>query len=485
MTTIATTTTADGNKRARDVFYGNRNEGAISVRCATEVSMNAIEALDMRSEVEMAAGEVLKRQRRICSLEPSPAAAAAAAAAGMKMHVFSAAGNSAKVGSVVLVPKALGLYAAAGVKHAFTTSALGMDDNFDKLAPVEGGVDFSSTENFAFGLCKAYFEVLQVQALMNFDNFKAYLAYNADKPWLSDEEKAEAAAIVDDLNYKGHDDFVKRLMLDSVRKTIEQCLALQKKAAEKNEEGDVLMHSLIPGMQRAYEVMKRRVILVDIWDISVDYFDFKRAFLLDNITKLQPETAKMAIGRCVIYSAIAQAWEGEDGLATWAVYFTRMHFLCHHPDVAYTFFMVNFPHGGKEYSKFDDVWAQKYAKPLGKGALCDVVSPSAEAAAKCAAFVLSTVDDTSKLLGIANARVVEALYASASSTAPTFAATQGYIKAKRFLAFCGWRDAVNAATCGDVFNPPKLPAAHAECIRTATVDDSCRFVARLDAYLRP
>jgi hypothetical protein len=363
-----------------------------------------------------------------------------------------------------------------------------MDDNFDKLAPVDGGVDFSSTENFAFGLCKGYFELYQVKALMNFDNFKAYVAYNADKPWLSAEEKVYAATIVEDFNFDCHADFVKRLMLASVEKTLEQCLALQKKAVDKNEEGDVLMHSLIPGMQRAYEAMKQRAMEVDIWDLSIDFSKFKRTFLLDNITKLHPETAKMAIGRSVIYSAIAQAWEGEDGLATWAVYFTRTHFLCHHPDIAYTFFMVNFPHGGKEYSKFDDVWAQKYAKPLGKGALCDIVSPSAEAADKCASFVLSTIDDTTKLLGVANARVIKALYASASAAAPAFSdlpATSGYTKAMRFMAFSGWRTAVNAATCGDVFNPPKLPAEHAECIRTATVDDSRRFIARLTEYLRP
>ena len=472
---MITTATIDTKKRAYDIFY--------DCSCGTSTKE--------RSAIEMAAGEVLKKQRRICSLEPSPAAAAAAAAAGMKLHVFSAAGNSAKVGSVVLVSAAAAAAAsstAAGVKHAFTTSALGMDDNFDKLAPVDGGVDFSSTENFAFGLCKGYLELYSLNALLEFDAFKAYTAYNADKRWLTAEEKAEAAAIVDDLNYKGQDDFIKRLMLASVAKTLEQCLALQKKAVDKNEEGDVLMHSLIPGMQQAYDAMKLRAATEPAVELLLEFSKFKRTFLLDNITKLQPETAKMAIGRSVIYSAIADAWEGEDGLATWAVYFTRTHFLCHHPDVAYTFFMVNFPRGGKEYSKFDDLWAQKYAKPLGKGALCDIVSPSAEAADKCTSFVLSTIDDTSKLLGVANARVVEALYASASAAAPAFSdlpATSGYTKATRFLSNCGWRDAVNAATCGDVFNPPKLPAEHAECIRTATVDDSRRFIARLTEYLRP
>jgi hypothetical protein len=482
MTTTATST-VDTKKRARDVFYGGRDDIHFNIRSNTDDLMKEVEALDMRSEVEMAAGEVLKKQRRICSLEPSPAAVAAAAAVGMKLHVFSAAGNSAKVGSVVFVSSDA---ATSSVKHAFTTSALGMDDNFDKLEPTPavrpGGVDFSSTENFAFGLCKGYLELYKLKALLEFDDFKAYVAYNADKPWLSAEEKAEAATIVDDLNYKGQDDFIKRLMLASVGKTLEQCLALQKKAVDKNEEGDVLMHSLIPGMQQAYDAMKLRAATAG--ELLFDFSKFKRTFLLDNITKLQPETAKMAIGRSVIFSAIAEDWEG--GLATWAVYFTRTHFLCHHPDVAYTFFMVNFPHGGKEYSKFDDIWAQKYAKPLGKGALCDIVSPSAEAADKCAAFVVSTIDDTTKLLGVANARVVETLYASAAfSDASYTKASADYIKAKRTLAYCGWRDAVNAATCGDVFNPPKLPAEHAACIRTATVDDSRRFIARLDAYLRP
>jgi hypothetical protein len=60
-----------------------------------------------------------------------------------------------------------------------------------------------------------------------------------------------------------------------------------------------------------------------------------------------------------------------------------------------------------------------------------------------------------------------------------------YRKAKRTLAYCGWRDAINEATGGDVFNPPKLPENYAECIRTATVEDSRRYVERLALYLCP
>jgi hypothetical protein len=450
-TTCSTTTIAESRKRgSHDAEYS------------------------MRAAIEMEAVQVLKMQRGICTLPLPPAAAAAAAAAGVKLYAFSGAGHSKKVGSAVLVT-------ATTIKHAFTTSALGMDDNFDKLPLSEGAVDFSSTENFAFGLCKGYLELYKLKALTDspLDAFKAYVAYNADKKWLSPDDKLMAEDVIS-RNGNDKDVFLKHLMLTSVAATLKQCGALKKKAEDRREAGDALMCSMLPAMMVSFEAMQQRDCTAA--ELLVDFSDFKRTFLLDNITKLQPETAKMAIGRSVIYSAIAEEWEG--GLSTWAVYFTRAHFLCHHPAIAYTFFMVNAQYGGKEYSKFDDIWAQKYPTPdtQGGGALCDIISPDAATASKCMGFVLGTIDDTSKLLAKANARVVDMLRSAGDTDEPKDAEAE---RAKGVLTACGWRDAINKATLGDVFNPPPLKTEVAACIATATFEDSCRFVARLSAYLDP
>jgi hypothetical protein len=419
---------------------------------------------EARQEIETAAADAIKKRRRICTLAVPAAASAIAAAHGMKLHLFSASNNRHKVGSAVFVSR-------DAIKHAFMTSAIGMDDNFDKLTPAEGEPDFSSTENFAFGMCKGYLELYKIGEMVScMDAFHSFVAYNADKKWLTDAEKAMAR----EASETKKDEFLKHLMIEAGGRAVKQCQALMQKAADKKEAGDVLMHAMIPGMTLSHATMKAEAPHKTAAQVLDEYTRFKKSFFLDHITKLLPETAKMAIGRSVIYSAIAEEWEG--GLATYAVEVTRTHFLRHHPEIAYTFFMINSgsSSGGKEYSKFDDIWAQKCDKPdtPGGGALCDLISSKPEAIEKCLGFVLGTIDDDSKLLAAANKRVVaNLLHMSHPNT-----------KAKALLRDCGWEAAVNQAIPGgDVFNPPMLPEAYATCMATATMSDRHRFVERLSA----
>ncbi len=66
-------------------------------------------------------------------------------------------------------------------------------------------------------------------------------------------------------------------------------------------------------------------------------------------------------------------------MATYAVEVTRIHFLPHHLEIAYAFFMINSP-------KYDTLWAQKYTNIATRGgvALCYIASQKPEG---CLGFV--------------------------------------------------------------------------------------------------
>jgi hypothetical protein len=410
-----------------------------------------------RGEIEAAVCEMIKSRRHIRALTVPEPAAAMAKERGLDLFLFSAP-HSAKVGSAVLCSKET-------VLHAFTTGALAMDDNFDTLEPDDAG--FSSTENFSFGLCKGYLELYNLKRLMDTDeHFNAYAEYNRNKDWIDAKGKTLIFVEAD------KEAFLKHVMIEAAKKAVGECILLRDK---EGVEGDPLMISLLPSMIHTVDEMTKSASYKRAEQVLDDYARFKKSFFLDNITKLAPKTAKMAVGRSVIYSAIVEDWEW---VSTYAVEVTRTHFLLHHPEIAYTFFMINsggVGSGGKEYSKYDDHWAQKYTKiaTRGGGVLCDIASQEPE---ECLGFVIDTICDTSKLLAQANARVVLSLLHRSHSL--------HYIRAMELLVACGWEDAINKAIDGgNVFHPPKLPDAYASCIASATLHDRRSFIVRLSRAL--
>lgn len=433
---------------------------------------------------------------------------------GGHLYVFSA--PTGRVGSAIWV------YRDRGLLNAFTTGSAGLEDNFDPIGTMQWPV-----ENFTFGYGKLCCEAECLRRMLRkpLQAMSLYQAENQANKFMSDEEKVRISQVIDDLR-EGRTEEFEGFFIDLLIKGLGDTARYANEIVAKRDlpDGDDPVYQLVPRMESEIKDFKELVLIrygrykaPNTLQEALHTFLHIKAILVDSLPQLHPKIAKMALGRGALFSLIRVPWEGAHSrLHMWTVCFARLYLLLTDSHMAYTFFMLNAFGKSDEWSKFDDLWAQK-RKPLtpdpekriNPGALCDLVhsGDGGVVAAACASQVVQAMSSTAplphflgvgsesahaaakaKLLGVANDWVVEFLRNIAngepigSSLSPELAAEMN--RAKTFLSEAGWEAGFNTFLHGKhysrdnvgVFDPPPLSKHIAALIRTATLEDAERFV---------
>lgn len=255
-----------------------------------------------------------------------------------------------------VVAMAVRFYAKFGAVKAFTRGALCLSDNFDTVTG-----RFVAVENLTFGGAKTYLEHYEAHAFISdhirWPDARVLRALSIFAKFTDRIATLEAAMEV-------HPEY--RALYDAPNSTLARKRFLDALACRHVAD----VHAAVLDLGRKLAIGREDPVFAAAEDgeealrelaasgraTVSDYFGV-RLSLLDHVVHANPRFAKLAFGRGAMRALIQDGWKE---LCEWAVFFARRLQLARHPDLAFTFLMLN--RDGAlhcETSEHDDDWAVK------------------------------------------------------------------------------------------------------------------------------
>jgi hypothetical protein len=346
-------------------------------------------------------------------------------------------------------------------QSAFTRGDLGLCDNFDALPGA-----FVAVETCAFGAAKVLLEAHQARAFLCPTRWTTPMVEDALAEFAAHDRGLSADPAFEALRSAPDAPEARRAFMDALARRSTLCADVRQQVARCAAPQPPLLVRCVVAAE-------------SLSTASLDgHLAAKRA-LLPYLLHADPRIAKLALGRRVWWPLVGRRW-AEEALDLWSVVLARRLQLARHPDLAYSFLMLQRTLHC-EVSARDDLWAVQIVPPPSSAAADEQPTPLDWLRRPNMGQMWDHIEREapSRKLGCANVLTASLLMYPCE--------VQVDLDAQAWLTAIGWIAWLDAALPGpgSVLAPPVLPAAMVKAVRTAGAAEVRAWARRLTDGLRP